>query len=76
MKTNYLKIVKDIEARMPKELTKEYSIEYRKAIGWMLMNPITEEEAARYYDTPDHIEKNYQKIYENVGRYIVKHFLS
>jgi len=69
-----LDIVKEIEERKPKELTYEYSVEYWKAIGWMLMNVITEEEAARYFTTPDSVEEYYQKTYYNVKRYIREHF--
>jgi len=69
-----LGIVKEIEARKPKELTYEYSVEYWEAIGWMLMSVTTEEEAARYFTAPGSIEAYYQKTFYNVKRYIREHF--
>jgi len=73
-KKSWLRIVKEIEEREPKELTKEYCKEYLWAIGWLLVNPISEEEAARYYVLPEDIEKYYQERSRSVEQYIKTHF--
>jgi len=60
-KKSWLQIVKEIEEREPKELTEECCKEYLWAIGWLLANPLSEEEAARYYVLLEDIEKYYQE---------------
>ena len=45
---SWLRIIKKIEEREPTELTEEYCKEYLRAIGWLLVNPVSEEEASRY----------------------------
>jgi len=73
-KRSWLRIVKEIEEREPKELTEEYCKKYLRAIGWLLISSISEEEAARYHVLPKDIEKYYQERSKHVEQYIKTHF--
>jgi len=79
MKTNetkksWLQVVKEIEAREPEVLTKEYTEEYLGAIRWLVVSSITEEEAARYFVLPEDIYTYYEKRLKDVERYRKEHF--
>lgn len=73
-KKSWLQVVKEIEAREPKVLTKEYTEEYLRAIRWLVMNSITEEEAARFFVLPEDIYAYYEKRLKDVERYMKEHF--
>jgi len=63
-----LDIVKEIEARRPKKLTKEYCEKYLNAIRNLLSggSNITEEEAEEYFITPGKLDKS---IREFIGKF-------
>jgi len=71
-----LDIVKEIEARRPKELTKEYCEKYLNAIRNLLLggSDITEEEAEEYFITPSKLDEEYTRIYWKVFNYLENHF--
>jgi len=71
-----LDIVKEIEARRPKKLTKEYCEKYLNAIRNLLSggSDITEEEAEEYFITPGKLDEEYTRIYWKVFDYLENHF--
>lgn len=74
-KSNFA-LVKEIEARRPQKLTKEYCEEYLNAIHDLLSggNDITKEEAEEYFITLNKFDEEYTRIYWKVLNYLENHF--